>query len=135
MNKQGAEQVIETVVFMLLVFLFAAGMYYFVYSQKEGASVQSDFYAKELSQLLNNAHENDQIILDAQSAVAAASKSKITDPKEMFNFDNLNKQVCVKLSPGRKSCYGYFNNVEILNWNIYPGASGAVLIVKVGAKQ
>ena len=50
----------------------------------------------------------------------------------MFNFDNVNNRICVDLTPGVRSCYSYFNNINVTNWSIVYGVPNDLLIVKVG---
>ena len=137
MNIRGeaSEQIWSTVIYLLLAVLFLAGMFVYLSSQRNGATTWEDFYAKEISKIMNVAQPGDEITLNIQTATQIAAKSQITVADQMFNFDNVNKQICVKLSAGRESCYSYFNNINALNWKIEYGVPNDVLVIKVGAAQ
>ncbi len=130
-RKAEGDQVLGTVVYIILVLLFFIGMFYYVSLQRNGAAASEDFYAKEISKVINFAHPGDQIVFDVQTPTEIAAKSGIKDSKEIFNFDNTNKQVCVKLSAGIRSCYSYFNNVNISDWKINYGVPKNMLIINI----
>jgi len=78
-----------------------------------GAAIWEDYYAKDVVSVIDSAKPGDVIILDVQKATEIAKKNKITSFEEIFQFDNMKGELCVKLSRGRASCYSYFNNVNV----------------------
>ena len=133
MNKKAeATELWGIITYLLFIAVFLSIMYYYVASYKNGAAVWEDFYAKEISKVLNSAKPGDQISLDVDMAGNIARKNKIFDSKINFNFDNVKKEVCVKLNSGRKSCYSYFNDVEVIGWTVDPGMPVDILRINIG---
>jgi len=83
-------------------------------TKRGGASIWSEFYAKEITKVVNLAQPGDTITIDASKAVDIALGNEIQSLSEVFTFDNANSEVCVKLSRKRKTCYAYFNNVDVI---------------------
>ncbi|MBS3076983.1 hypothetical protein J4233_01795 [Candidatus Pacearchaeota archaeon] len=102
-------------IYILLVVAFVVVMFLFIQAQMSGASTWSDYYAKQIVQVINYAESGQKITLDVQRATEIAAGNEISRFQEMFEFDNVNSQVCVKLSLGVKTCYYYFNNVDIID--------------------
>lgn len=120
MNKKASisEQIMDNLVFLLLAVIFLVGMYLFVSSQKNGAAIWEEFYAKEISKVMNLAQPGDEIILDVHKGTEIANRNKIDLRKETFNFNNEKKEVCVKFNRGKKICYSYFNDVNVSSWRV-----------------
>lgn len=114
MNKRAetGEIIKETAIYLILLVLFFAGMVYFVFSQRDGAAVWSDIYAKELVKIINLAQIGDEIELDVQKITGIAIKNEVNLDK-VFSFENKKKEICVRLSTGRRGCYSYFNDVDV----------------------
>jgi hypothetical protein len=85
----------------------------FVYSKMNGAAIWEDYYAKEVVSVVDLAKPGDVIILDVQKATLLAQKNKIKNFEDIFQFDNIKNEVCVKLSVGRASCFNFFNDVNV----------------------
>ena len=102
-------------IYILLVVAFVVVMFLFIQAQMSGASTWSDYYAKQIVQVINYAESGQKITLDVQRATEIAAGNEISRFQEMFEFDNVNSHVCVKLSLGVKTCYYYFNNVDIID--------------------
>ena len=121
MDKK-AESILEgTIIYIILLILFAAPLAYFVWNQYNGASTWADFYAKEISRVVNLAEPGDEVSIDVQTGTEVAVKNKIPSLNDIFTFDNAKNEICVKLAPGRKSCYYYFNEVDVVDWKIDRG--------------
>lgn len=101
-------------IYILIAVAFIATLSIFVWDQMGGASVWADYYSKEISRIINSAEPGQTITLDIHKATEIAHSNQITRLKEVIQFDNPASQVCVKLSQNRKSCYYYFNNVDIV---------------------
>ena len=82
MNKGGeiGEQVTDSVIYLILVMLFVAGLIIFVSSQRNGAALWSDIYAKEIAKVINLAEPGDEIHLNIHKAT-----------NEMYYFLHINK--------------------------------------------
>lgn len=131
MNRKALTK--STVVYMMLTIIFLVGMYLFIRMQMNGASIWSDYYAKELTRIINSAEPNQTIIFDIQKATEVAARNNIPPNKfnEIFSFDNPNNEVCVKLSLGAKTCYKYFNDVDIIFKELKLGEPGNTLVFEI----
>jgi len=102
------------VLLVFFVFLFAI----FLWQQMNGAGVWEDYYSKEITKVVNLAEPGDEITLDVHKATEIAIKNDVASFSEIFEFDNANNRICVKLSQARRSCYSYFNDVDIVGAEI-----------------
>ncbi len=114
MNRKATvgDIVMDNIVYLIILIIFFVGMLAFVYSKMNGAAVWEDYYAKEIVKVIDLSKPGDEIVLDVHKATEIAQKNKV-DFESIFKFDNIKNEVCVKLSAGRASCYGYFNNVDV----------------------
>src|SRR3989344_2940383 len=135
MNKKAGigDNLMNNVVYLLLAVIFLVGILVFVNAQKNNGAILADYYAKEIANAVNLAQAGDEIIIDVHKPTVVAVKNKVADRNEIFRFNN--NQVCVKLSPGQKSCYSYFNDVTVSDWEIKWGVPINVLKFKVTAKS
>jgi hypothetical protein len=113
---------------LLLVFLILL-LVFFVWG-RGSSTIWGKYYSKEISRVINLANPGDKITLDVQKATEIAKDNEIAK-EEIFSFDNVNDKVCVKLSPGKKTCYSYFNDVDIVNYKIEIGVPNNVLTFEI----
>ena len=114
-NKDAILQPNAVFTVLLLIFVVFTGVY--ILSERNGAGVWSDYYAKEISKVINLAKPGDLITLNVQKATEIAEDNDVLNFKEIFMFNNEKKEICVKLAKGEKTCYNYFNNVYIIPEN------------------
>jgi hypothetical protein len=119
---------------IILIVLFFVGVFYYVYSHKDNAALWSDVYAKHIALLVDSAHVGDEVTLDVQriSTIALAHEVPLGD---MVMFDNEKQEVCVRLSFGKRSCYGYFAHVDVIHEGSELGVLGNVLHFKIEDKD
>ena len=103
----------DNIIYLILLIIFFFGMMTFVYSKMNGAAVWEDYYAKEIAKVIDRA-EPGAYVLDVHKATEVAKNNNLADFNEIFSFDNLNNEICVKLSRGRASCYNYFGDVSVV---------------------
>ncbi|MBI5804359.1 hypothetical protein HY450_03885 [Candidatus Pacearchaeota archaeon] len=115
MNKKAGtgETLKDNLIYLILLVIFFIIMFFFVLSKANSASLWSDYYAKELTKVINNAKPNDEVTLNFHKATEIAQKNSVPSISEIFTFDNSQNKLCVKLSPSRQTCRFYFNNVDI----------------------
>ena len=135
MNRKASETLWDNAIYFILAVIFFSGLMYYILNQKNGASIWEDYYAKEISRVINLAKPGDVITLDIHKATEIAQKNKLSSNSEIFTFDNKNNEICVKLSLGRKKCYSYFNNVDIINQRIEFGVPINILKFDIWEKQ
>ena len=113
MNKKAKTNLLmNNLSYLILLIIFFLGMLAFVYLQSNGAAVWEDYYAKEIVKVVDLSTPGDTIVLDVHKGTGIAKSNQI-GYEEIFQFDNLNHEVCVKLSKGRASCFSYVNNVTV----------------------
>ncbi|MEK6800491.1 MAG: hypothetical protein AABY10_01455 [Nanoarchaeota archaeon] len=121
------------VIYLILLLMFTGMMFYFIRSEMNGASVWSDYYAKEIARQINLAEPNQKITINIQKATEIAKNNRITDFNSTFYFINDENKICVKISDG-KTCYFYFNNVNIEDKEVELGVPENILVFKVVKK-
>ncbi|MBI2632236.1 hypothetical protein HYW75_04485 [Candidatus Pacearchaeota archaeon] len=121
----------ENVIYLLLLVIFAVLMFFAVNGFKNSTAIWEDYYAKELTKVIDLSHLGEEIEIDVQKATEIAKKNGFRDFREIFNFDNLKNEVCVKLKEGRKTCYFYSKEVDIIDRDLRLGVPGNVLNFRI----
>jgi hypothetical protein len=106
---------IKTLVYLIFAALAVVGLYLIILSKFNDADHWSNYYAKEPTKIINLAEPGDKITLDVHKATEVAKANGQTSKSEIFRFNNAENEICVKLSPGKATCYTYFNDVDIIN--------------------
>lgn len=126
MNKKAkiGETLLENIVFLVFlgfVLLLTLG---FIFQQKEGAAVREQFYVSGIVNAINLAGNGTEVKFDMYSAKKVAVNHRLANLEEMVTIDNDKKEVCVKLTPSRKTCRKYTNDIYIDHWriNVLPGS-------------
>lgn len=113
MKKKGDVTKIE--VMFLILFAFIVAIFFgAIWIRSNGAASWEDIYAKEIAKMINAASPGDTISIDIQKVSEVAKKNNAFSQHEMIEFDNSGNQICLKLSGNGKTCYSYFNNVDII---------------------
>ena len=115
MDKKGSNTIWDNAIYVILAIIFFSMVLYFLRNHTFQASFYENYYSKEISKVVNLAKPGDEITLDVQKATEIAQKQSLRSNSEIFQFDNVNNEICVKLSSGRKKCYNYFNDVDVMN--------------------
>lgn len=122
------------VIYILLLMFFVIGMSAFIGFQSNGAAIWSDYYAKEISRIINTATPGETVTLDVHKATEIAVANDMRDYSKIFEFHNEKNEVCVKISPYVKSCYSYFNQVDVADYQIIQGEPINLLTFKIQEK-
>ncbi len=132
-EKKGeiGELLMDNVVFLILLVIFLSGMIFFVSAQQEGAAVWESYYVKEIVKIIDFSESGDKACIDVHKATEIAQKNKISSFSEIFSFDNSANAVCVKLSSGRRTCFNYFNDIDVVNVDLKLGVPGNVLCFEI----
>lgn len=117
MNKKGDKNdiVMSTVIYLVLLLMFVIPLSMFVFGQVNGAGIWQDFYAKEISRVVNLADVGDEIVLDVHKGSVIGIENGVESFSDMFRFNSKDKEICVRFSNSKRTCYGYFNDVSISN--------------------
>lgn len=134
MDKKGSNTIWDNAIYVILAIIFFSMVLYFLRNHMFQASFYENYYSKEISKVVNLAKPGDEITLDVQKATEIAQKQSLGSFSEIFQFDNVNNGVCVKLSTGRKKCYSYFNDVDIKDYELRLADSVNVLYLNITGK-
>ncbi len=120
MNKRAeiGDVLQDPVVYLILIVIFFVGMLYYVLQYNGSGAVWEDYYAKEIVKMIDFAKVGDEFNVDVHKATEIAKSNSVASFSEIFQVDNKNNELCVKLSRGRKTCYSYFNNVDVVDLNL-----------------
>ena len=115
MNKKAAigDITIGNVIFLVLLALVIGFLAYYIPGKFQGAEIWEGYYSQEIVKMINFAEPGDEFCIDVQKATEIAEENRVPTQSERFEIDNTKKQTCVKLSRGEKTCFNYFNDVEI----------------------
>jgi len=111
-------------IYILLEIIFFMLMLYWVVGFQDGAALWEDFYAKEITRLVNTAEPGDEVSLDV-SPVTKIAFSNGVPKSDIFNFNNVNNFVTVKLTPRGGTSFSFFRDVDVVNWDIRLVSGGA----------
>ncbi len=106
------------VLFVSLDVMFVVLMFFYIYDLRGAAHMSAQVYAQDLSRLINIAEPGDEFQINVHQASVIALRNEVGSLSEIFQFDNVGNEVCVKLSRGRAGCYSYFNDVDIVDSRI-----------------
>lgn len=117
MNKKAAlgDIILDNAVYLIFIVLNLVGMIYFIASYQGGASVWENYYVKEIVKIIDFAEPGDSVCLDVHKATEIAKSNNVRSFSEIFTLNNIENEFCVKLSKGRKTCFTYFNEIDITN--------------------
>ena len=137
MNRKASvgEILWDNAIYLVLSVIVFVGMLLVIWQQMGGASVWEEYYAKEISKLINMAEPGDEITISVKKATDIAFDNEVFSRSEIFQFDNSKNEVCVKLSKGKKTCYSYFNNVDVTREIKVGVLNDNLMIMKVTSKQ
>ena len=126
MNKKGdfGSSLKSNIIFLILLVLFLGAMIVFVSKKDNGDEVWAQYYASEIASIINMAEYGDEIILDVQKATEIAERNGVAF-SNIFNFDNANNEVIVRVSSAGASGAVYYNDADIaaesIELGIYDG--------------
>lgn len=115
---------IDSVMYIILALVFFGVMFVFVAGYQDGASFWEDFYAKEISHLINKAEPGTEIDLDVTkiSNIAAGNGKDVT---KIITINNVENIVTVSLRNSKGTSFKFFNDVDIVDWKIEYHTRGA----------
>ncbi|MFH1425147.1 MAG: hypothetical protein ABIG28_00240 [archaeon] len=136
MNKKASlgETLWNNTIYLIILMIFVVTIITYVWLQMNGAAIWSQYYSKEFTKVINFAKPGDEIALDIHKATKVAIDNDVPF-EDIFKFDNSKNKLCIKLSPNRKTCYSYFNQVNIVEDEVRPTLKTNILTLKITEKQ
>ncbi|MDP4039379.1 MAG: hypothetical protein Q8P57_02260 [Candidatus Pacearchaeota archaeon] len=114
-NKRGFDITLETTMYLMLFTIFFVSMFWYITGYQDGAVFWEDVYAKEIANLINRAEPGQEVKIDV-SILTGIAKKKGQNLKEVVSIDNVNNRVVVSVRPGRGTSFGFFNDLDIVNF-------------------
>ena len=113
MNKRAEAILYDNIIFAFLFLLFFMLMFYFITEYQDGATYWEDFYAKEISSLINRAEPGMDLAIDvSEIAIIAIKNGK--NYREIISVDNINNRISVSVRKGAGTSFNFFNDVDIV---------------------
>jgi hypothetical protein len=124
MNKKAeiGDIMMSPVVHLILMGVFLGMMLVFILNFSNGGAIWADYYAKEVVKVVDFSESGDEVWIDVQKATEIARKNDVAF-RDVFKFDNVEDEVCVKLSPGKETCFYFFNDVDIVDVDLLEAES------------
>lgn len=134
MNKKADSNLLmRNVTYLILLAIFVVLIFLSIRQKANTAAIWEDYYVKEITKVIDLSKPGDNVTLNVQKATEIAFKNTVGQ-SEIFRFDNLKNEICIKLSQGRATCFSYFNEVDITEPNIELGVPENVLHFSVKEK-
>lgn len=114
-QKKSETLLMEYLVFILLIVIFAVGVSAAVIRVGGHTGLHEQILAKQLALVINKAESGMKVEIDLTHYYNILQKNKFSDT--MIMIDNDNKVITARLIDGKGFSYNYFNEVTI-SWNI-----------------
>mgnify|MGYP001620115309 CR=1 FL=1 len=127
MNRRGDlsdSVMMNYVLYFILLVVFTILMFYFITGFQEGAFGLEDIYAKALVRIIDSSEPGQEIYIDVTELTVIAFKNK-KGRSDIFNFDNVNNKITVSLRKGSGTSFNYFNEVDVVGWDLEVPSPGA----------
>ncbi len=120
MNKKAGigDILLDNLTYLILLAIFVVGIFAILLQFENGAGVWGDYYSKEIGKVIDFSNAGDKVCLDVQKATEIAKKNSVKSFSEIFRIDNPANEVCVKLSLGKRKCFNYWNDVDVVNLDL-----------------
>lgn len=114
MDRRGdTDLMMDNLIYLFIFILFFLTMFYFVNSYSNGGAFYEDFYAKEISRIINSAQPGMELKIDVTPLVVVASKNK-KPLNEIILIDNVNNKVIVSSKLNSGTSFSFFNDVDVI---------------------
>jgi len=118
MNKRGDTSIMmDSIIHIILFILFFSMMFWFVNSYQNGSAFWEDFYAKEISRVINNAQAGMELKIDVTPLAVTAFKNG-KPINDIISIDNVNNKVSVSSRRNGGTSFGFFNDVDIVDFYV-----------------
>jgi hypothetical protein len=125
MNKRGDTNIImDNLIYLVIFIAFFLMMFWFVGSYSNGSAFYEDFYAKEISRIINSASPGMEFKIDVTPIAVAAFKNK-KPLKDIVSIDNVNNKVIISSRSNTGTSFSFFKDVDIVDYYIESPSGGA----------
>ncbi len=110
---------------IIFIFLFLVAfipLFYFVTGYQDGATFWEDFYAKQITYMINNAEPGMEFEIDL-SKLSKIALENGKDYRSIVSIDNINNIVFVSVREGAGTSFRFFKDLDVvgLKTEISPG--------------
>lgn len=120
--SKRANIVMDNLIHIIIFALFFSIMFWGISSYSDGSALMEDIYAKEIASIINTAEPGMNYKIDISKVAAIAFKNG-KNYRDIVDIDNVNNEVIVSSRLTSGTAYKFFNDVDIINFNVEP-ASG-----------
>ena len=118
MNKKGDnDMLMENIIYLTIFIIFFLTMFWFVNSYSNRSAYYEEFYSKKIAGIINSAEPGMDFKIDITPLAIAASKNS-KPIKDIILIDNVNNQIIVSSRPNSGTSFGFFNDVDVVNWYV-----------------
>ncbi len=132
-----ANIVMDNIIYIIIFALFFVIMFWGISSYSDGSALLEDIYAKEIARVINTATPGMSFKIDiSKIAVVAFNNGKAFS--DIIDIDNVNNEVRVSSRLASGTSYKFFNDVDIVNWDVIPvsgKAEGTRFVFEVVKKK
>jgi hypothetical protein len=121
MNKKGSDQLMNQIVFIIIIIVFSVVMITFVTRFGTRAAIKEEIFSKQIALAIDKARAGTSFVMDISELYSTARKNKVT--RDFVSIDNTNKRIIVHVSSGSGYSYYYFSD-NLITWNIDESVSG-----------
>lgn len=131
----GSELLQNTLAFLILLGVFVAIIFGFVYVQKNNSLPVAQYYSYQIAQAIDNGKAGDVVTLNIDELAKFAYKQNIADVTSLITFDNNLQMVKIRVSSEVSAEYPFLNNfiVEKVQYGI--GPNGNTITFTIGAGE
>ena len=137
LNKRGDASgfLADNAIYLVLTAVFLVSLLVLLFQQSNGAASWEDFYAKEITKMINLAEPGDEIWINVQKGTEAAFDNGVSLNADIFEFNNERNEICIHFAKKGQSCYFFINDVDVVEKDLKLGVPENVLRIKIGEKS
>jgi uncharacterized membrane protein len=114
MNRRGDTTILmDTIKHLVIFIIFFSIMLWFILSYSNGSAFLEDFYAKELSLMINSAKTGQKFSVDVTKLASVAVKNG-KPVRDMISIDNVNNKVTVSTRLNSGTSFVFFKDVDVV---------------------
>jgi len=115
MKNKRAENLMESVIFFIIIAVFFAFMFAFIVRAGNKAVIVEQVYSKQIALIIDNSKPGTTIDLDVSKLYTVSEKNKYLG--DLVRIDNDEREVRINLVKGRGYSYKFFNDADII-WSL-----------------
>ncbi|MGV8142427.1 MAG: hypothetical protein ACP5NS_02210 [Candidatus Pacearchaeota archaeon] len=137
MEKRAEEINYDALIYTSLALVFIILMFFFITGYQDGSAFWEDFYAKQISYMINNAEVGTEFELDVSKLAVIAIKNG-KNYRDIISIDNVHNRVFVSTRPTAGTSFNFFKDFDVVDSTIeIPSGSATTtrIIFKIVERQ